>query len=154
MQYREGWTVAIMCKATSSPWRPPAPVRCGAPGTRPAVFLILQRVVEGADQLAWSPVLDFENSQHPLMDRRTEIARWALRAVVNVALGEQIMRRARELSDAGIAALDAAHIAAAEAGACDRLLTCDEQLIRRARRLGLALRVQTPVEYLEEQTHA
>lgn len=119
-----------------------------------AIFLILQRVVEGVDQLAWSAVLDFENSQHPLLDRRTEIARWAQRAVVNVALGEPIMRRARELGDAGIAALDAAHIAAAEAGGCDRLLTCDEPLIRRARRIALALRVQDPVEYLEEQTHA
>lgn len=119
-----------------------------------AIFLILQRIVEGVDRLAWSAVLDFENSQHPLVDRRTEIARWAQRAVVNVALGEQVMSRARELSDVGVAALDAAHIAAAEAGACDRLLTCDERLIRRARRIGLALRVQNPVEYLEEHTHA
>jgi predicted nucleic acid-binding protein len=119
-----------------------------------AVFLILQRIIDRVDHLAWSAVLEFENTQHPLVDRRTEIARWAQRAVVNVALGEQVMRRARELCDAGVAALDAAHIAGAEAGACDRLLTCDDQLIRRARRIGLALRVQNPVEYLEEQTHA
>lgn len=118
-----------------------------------AIFLILQRIVEGVDGLAWSAVLDFENSQHPLVDRRTEIARWAHRAVVNVALSEQVMSRARELTDAGVPALDAAHIAAAEAGACDRSLTCDGRLIRRARRIGLALRVQNPVEYLEEYPH-
>ena len=42
-----------------------------------AVFEILQRIVEGVDQLVWSAILDFENAQHPLVDRRTEIARWA-----------------------------------------------------------------------------
>lgn len=119
-----------------------------------AVFLILQRITDGVDRLAWSAILDFENSQHPSVDRRTEIARWAKRAVVKVAFGEQVFKRAHELTEAGFGALDAAHIAAAEASAGDRLLTCDEQLIRRARRMGLDLRVQNPVEYLEEHAHA
>ena len=119
-----------------------------------AVFLILQRITDGVDRLAWSATLDFENSQHPLVDRRTEIARWAQRAVANVAFSDQAFKRAHELTEAGFGALDAAHIAAAEAGACDRLLTCDEQLVRKAGRMGLALRVQNPVDYLEEHTHA
>lgn len=38
-----------------------------------AVFSILQRINEGLDDLAWSEVLDFENAQHPMPDRRTEI---------------------------------------------------------------------------------
>ena len=45
-----------------------------------AVLSILQRIIDGVDLLAWSAVLDFENTQHPLVDRRTEIGRWAQRA--------------------------------------------------------------------------
>jgi hypothetical protein len=33
-----------------------------------AVFWILARIVDGEDQLAWSTVLDLENSHHPLVD--------------------------------------------------------------------------------------
>ena len=40
-----------------------------------AVFVILQRIVEGVDHLVWSVILDLENAQHPLADRRVEIAR-------------------------------------------------------------------------------
>jgi predicted nucleic acid-binding protein len=117
-----------------------------------AVFSVLQRIVDGTDHLAWSAVLEFENSQHLLKDRRTEIARWVQRAVVNVAISDQVSTRAQALTEAGFGGLDAAHVACAEAGACDCLLTCDDRLIRRARRVQLAVRVQNPVDYLEEQT--
>jgi predicted nucleic acid-binding protein len=118
-----------------------------------AVFSLLHRIVDGLDQLAWSAVLEFENSQHPLMDRRTEIARWAHRAVVNVAISDRVSARAQTLTEARFGALDAAHVACAEAAACDCLLTCDDRFMRRARRVQLAVQVQNPVEYLEEQIH-
>lgn len=54
----------------------------------------------------------------------------------------------------GIASLDAAHLACAEAGGCDRFLTCDDRLLRMARAQQLALVVQNPLEYLEENSHA
>jgi hypothetical protein len=46
--------------------------------------------------------------------------------------------------------LDAAHLAAAEIGGAEIVLTCDDVLIRRAVRLGLALRVLNPVAYFTE----
>lgn len=119
-----------------------------------AIFAVLQRIVDSLDTLAWSAVLDFENSQYPLVDRRAEIARWAQRAAVHVGISGQVAARAQELTRAGLGALDAAHLACAEAAGCDRLLTCDDDLLRNARRMSLALVVQSPVEYLEDQTHA
>lgn len=119
-----------------------------------AVFSVLQRITDKVDHLVWSAVLEFENSQHPLVDRRTEIARWAQRAVVNIAISEQVYARARELTRAGFGALDAAHLACAEAASCKYLLTCDDRMIRKARRQHLALYVKNPVKYLEEQTNA
>ena len=117
-----------------------------------AVFSILQRVIDEVDLLAWSAVLDFENSQHPLVDRRTEIGRWVQRAAINIAVNEQITTRAQELTQAGFGALDAAHLACAETAACDYLLTCDDPMVRRAQRVALPLRVSNPLMYLEEQT--
>lgn len=117
-----------------------------------AVFSILQRIIDEVDSLVWSAVLDFENSQHPLVDRRTEIGRWAQRAVSNIAVNERISARAQELTEVGFGALDAAHLACAEVAACDYLLTCDDPMVRRAQRVALALRVSNPLAYLEEQT--
>lgn len=119
-----------------------------------AVFSVLQRIIDGVDHLAWSAVLEFENAQHPLTERRTEIAQWGHRALVNVGTSERVSARAQELTTAGAGALDAAHVACAEAAACDCLLTCDDRLVRLARRVDLAVRVQNPVAYVEEQTHA
>lgn len=119
-----------------------------------AIFTVLQRIIDGIDHLAGSAIVDFENAQHPLVDRRTEIARWAQRAVANIGISEQVSARAHTLAEAGFGALDAAHVACAETAACDCLLTCDNRLIRAARRIRLAVRVQNPVEYLEGQTHA
>jgi predicted nucleic acid-binding protein len=115
-----------------------------------AVFAILQRIIDGVDQLIWSAILTFENAQHPLADRRTEIAQWAHRAVVNVAVSQQVATRARALTRAGFRPLDAAHLACAEAAACDRFLTCDDQVLRRARRVQVGLRVQNPTNYVQE----
>jgi len=117
-----------------------------------AVFAVLQRIVEGIDQLTWSAILDFENAQHPLADRRTEIARWAQRAVIYIAITPQVAARAQALTAAGFKALDAAHLACAEAATCDRLLTCDDQLLRRASHVHVGLGVQNPTDYVQEHT--
>ena len=118
-----------------------------------AVFSILQRLIEGLDQLVWSDVLEFENAQHPLPDRRTEIASWSRRARVRIRIDEQVTARAEGLHDFGLAPLDAVHLACAEAGACACLVTCDDRFIRRARRTSTQVMVKNPIEYLEDLKH-
>ncbi|MCZ6624759.1 MAG: hypothetical protein O7B35_11100 [Deltaproteobacteria bacterium] len=95
-------------------------------------------------------MLSFENSRHPKPDRRDEIALWQGRAEVVVAVNTKIRRRSQQLEAQGIPALDAAHLASAEAGGAEIFLTCDDVIIRRARRLGLGLRVMNPVAYWKE----
>jgi hypothetical protein len=126
------------------------------PEKRPRSFRFSNGSSRGVDRLVWSAVLDFENAQHPLVDRRTEIGRWAQRAIRNIAINEQITTRAQELMQAGFGALDAAHLACAETAACDYLLTCDDPMVRRSQRVALTLRVSNPLTYLtylEEQTN-
>lgn len=115
-----------------------------------AVLLILQRVLDGEDELAWSAVLTFENSKHPIAERREEIGSWAQRAAVQVGIDAPVSRRTREVANGGINPLDAAHIACAEAVNCHRFLTCDDRLVSRAQRFPLELRVQNPWDYMKD----
>src|SRR5574341_2033674 len=91
-----------------------------------AVLLVLTRIVERKDTLLWSWVMSFENDRHPIPERRDEIAQWETRSELSVAVSESLEQRARQLAQSGISALDAAHLAAAEAGGADIVLTCDE----------------------------
>lgn len=115
-----------------------------------AVFAILHRITQGIDHLVWSDILTFENAQHPFVDRRVEIAQWAHRAIVHIAMTPLIVARAHALASTGFRALDAAHLACAEAAACDRVLTCDDQMLRTARRVPVVVPVHNPVTYREE----
>jgi hypothetical protein len=115
-----------------------------------AVFVVLTRIMEGKDTLLWSWVMSFENDNHPNPDRRDEIAVWEARAERSVSLSNKLEERARQISELGISGLDAVHLASAEEGGADVLLTCDDVLVRRSRRLTLALRVLNPVTYFEE----
>ena len=115
-----------------------------------AVFAILQRIEDGTDELARSTALTFENSQHPLKDRRDEIGGWQQRANSNVAVAGPVAERSRELVDAGFHALDSTHLACAESTGCDRFLTCDDRLLRRSGRVQLMVEVQNPLEYVRE----
>jgi hypothetical protein len=117
-----------------------------------AVLSVLTRVVEGKDLLLWSWVMSFENNKHPKPDRRDEIGVWEGIAERTVTLSTDLEKRARDIAQLGIPALDAAHLAAAEIGGADVVLTCDDVMIRRAGRLGLALRVLNPVAYSQQAT--
>lgn len=81
-----------------------------------AVLGILTRVAEGKDILLWSWVLSFENDKHPKPDRRDEISVWEGRSERSVPLSTEVEERARRIAQQGIDALDAAHLASADAG--------------------------------------
>ncbi len=115
-----------------------------------AVLDVLKRIIEGRDTLVWSWVLSFENDKHPKPDRRDEIAIWEARSEQSVAVNSDLEERARQIARQGIPSLDAAHLASAEAGGAEIMLTCGDIVLRRAPRLGLALRVLDPVAYLSE----
>lgn len=117
-----------------------------------AVLLVLTRIVEGRDRLLWSWVLSFENDKHPKAERRDEIAGWETRSERSIDISDDLKLRARHFAQLGIPALDAAHLAAAETGGAEIVLTCDDRMRRRAARLGLALRILNPVAYLQEVT--
>jgi hypothetical protein len=70
-----------------------------------------------------------------------------------IELSEQITERARELQGVGYGAFDAMHLASAEAGKADVLLTTDDKFLKRATcRVGLPLvPVRNPLSLLKEE---
>ncbi|MEK7838966.1 MAG: PIN domain-containing protein [candidate division NC10 bacterium] len=66
----------------------------------------------------------------------------------SVAASRAVAARARDLERVGFRGLDALHMASAEAGGADLLITTDDRMIRRAVRVGrdLLVRLVTPPE--------
>jgi len=111
--------------------------------------LVLTLIEAGEAKLIRSPIHDLENGRNPFALRRQWIEKCLRLAGVNVALEDSVKFRALTLEQSGIKALDALHLACAEAAAAERFLTCDDRLIRRY--LG-QLVVESPVTFTTSLT--
>jgi len=117
-----------------------------------AVLMVLDQVQAGNHKMLGSDVLDFENGKNPDEERRNDVENLLSMAESHVTLSRAVAQRARLLEDMGFAAYDALHVASAEAGAADVLLTTDDGMIRLAGKLRqeLKVRVINPVTWVEE----
>ncbi len=113
-----------------------------------AVVIVLQMVESGAAELVSSTALAYENSRNPYADRQKATECYLALASVYQVLDDSIRLRAKELEAQGVQALDALHVASAEAAGCDYLLTCDRRLINRCQ--SLTLRVINPTDFVVE----
>jgi predicted nucleic acid-binding protein len=115
-----------------------------------AVMMIFERIDQGLDEAVWSTALTVENDADPDLEVRMEVERFAARAVFTAVLLPEIEARLTVLVARGLQPLDAAHVAFAEASECDALVTCDDRLIKHAKRGGCLIPVMTPIEYIDE----
>lgn len=119
-----------------------------------AVLDIVSRVEAGLDVLIWSTALTLENEADPDAEPRLEVAKFAARSATETSvLSSGTASRARQLAAAGIAALDALHLAFAESCGCDVLITCNDRFIRRSRAAGTFIGVLNPIEYMSKERH-
>jgi predicted nucleic acid-binding protein len=114
-----------------------------------AVIVILQMVEGKLIELVSSSVLEYENSRNPFPLPRAAMNRYLQMATVRQAVNETIKQRAEQLEQQGIKAVDALHVATAEAANSDYFLTCDKRLINRCQ--GLTLKTLNPVDFILEQ---
>ena len=114
--------------------------------------LELQRKIDLSEyELAWSYVLDFENSVNPFPERRLTIAAWKRRAVIDAVESDAVLKHAQEATKLGLSALDALHVGCAIAADCNFFVTTDDRILKRIQRLG-ALTVISPVVLISEIT--
>lgn len=119
-----------------------------------AIMHILGYFATGEWQWLGSEMVEFEIAQIGDAPRRHRIALLTTQMQQVIAVDAGIVRRARELMALGFHVADSLHLACAEQVGADALLTTDDRLLRRARRLAPQLRVAVanPVAWLEEVT--
>ena len=116
-----------------------------------AVLPVLTLCEAGQLVLVSSDVLLFEIQRIPHAQRRTVMTEIVGRAGLFIQLTDQIERRAHALEQRGIKALDALHLASAEAEQVEYFCSCDDRLVRRAKLLpDVAIKVVTPLELIQE----
>ncbi len=114
-----------------------------------AIIIILQMVEDKLITLVSSSVLEYENSRNPFSLPRAAMNRYLQMAKVKQFVNEAIKQRGEHLERQGVKAIDALHIACAEASNSDYFLTCDKRLINRCQ--TLTLKTLNPVDFILEQ---
>ena len=114
-----------------------------------AVLHLLDQVIEEVHTLTWSDALTFENDEDPDHEVREIVDVCRLLAKFHKRVDGDISRRAIQLTGTGLSPLDAAHLALAEAGECQVLITCDDRFEKRAANLT-SIRVMNPLQLVME----
>jgi predicted nucleic acid-binding protein len=116
-----------------------------------AVLGIITFCDAGQAELLSSEALLYEGEQSSLPVRKEHTLAVLAKAKSVVALTEKERFRAAEIMEIGMKPLDALHIALAESGNADYFCTCDDKLIRNAKKVeGLAVKVLNPVDLVQE----
>ena len=117
-----------------------------------AVLLILERCQARTWQLLGSEAVEYEVSRIPDEEQRHKVLHLASIACVKQVVSAGVQARAEELEGLGFKALDALHIACAEAASADVLLTSDDRMQAKAKEFQdkLHVRVENPILWLVE----
>jgi predicted nucleic acid-binding protein len=110
-------------------------------------YLIMQAIRAEAYELLYSKVHEKEVAAIDDMLERTEVIETIYQNGKQcVGDLQAIRKRADDLVKVGLGIADAAHVAFAEVNA-DYFISCDDQLIKRAKRENVDVMVMTPVEF-------
>ncbi len=118
-----------------------------------AVIAILRHVESDEWSLVSSGVVSFEISRTSDEERKRRLLLVVQRASVFIPVGQDTYVRAGELQhQLGLKAYDALHVACAEQGGADVLLSTDDRLVKAVKRNKEAthIRVENPLTWLQE----
>ena len=95
-----------------------------------SAFSILLQMIEGGEaQMISSSVLEYEHPTNPVEFRRAWMDDCMLMASNRAVLDDNIIARAEVFENNGLKAIDALHVACAEAAGCDYFVTCDDGIL-------------------------
>jgi predicted nucleic acid-binding protein len=105
---------------------------------------VLELLAATADRISFvrAAAQDLENEQNPLAGRAARVASWLANLPRSDAKPEELVRRTGELMALGFRNFDALHVASAELGGADVLVTTDDRLLPLAAREAARLRVR------------
>ena len=116
-------------------------------------MFLLEKAINKEMTIINSFVLEYENSKSPLIDRRDKIDDLLKIASEYVRYSERLENRAEEIEKRGFMAMDALHIACAEAAKSDFFITCDDLLLQKgkANKDKLKVRIVGLMEFFSEE---
>jgi predicted nucleic acid-binding protein len=115
-----------------------------------AVLSIIDYCESGEWSFFGSDVLLDEIREMPNADRQEKVLLLYSSAASNIDLTDAIVSRAKELELFGIKLYDALHLASAEAGGAEILLTTDRGFIKAAKRSNSNVPAKNPLVWLAE----
>ncbi len=117
-----------------------------------AVLTILSRAQSESWILLTSEAVDVEVSKIPDDDRRQKVTILTSLSGSNIVVDEDTEKRALDLEQLGFKSFDAFHIACAEKGGADVLLTTDDDVLRKAsqNKGAVKVRLENPVRWVME----
>ena len=111
-------------------------------------------IIDNCESCEWeyysSDVLLDEILEMPNADKREKVLTLYRSANSHIDLTDAILRRAKALEKWGIKSYDALHLAGAEAGGADVLLTTDKKFMNAAKRSDTAVPVRNPLVWFAE----
>ena len=114
-----------------------------------AKLFVQQKIREGALELAWSYILEYENQANPFAERREAVLVWKRYACIDSEESHSITKKAAELQSKGLKSKDALHVACAIEMGCDYFLTTDDRLLKRMTN-SVEIRAVDPVTFVRE----
>ncbi len=117
-----------------------------------AVLLILAQCKRGRWEWIGSEILTLEVRKTPDPERRRRVFLSMANVQQVIMVDQPEIIRAQQLRDFGFSAVDALHLACAESGQVDVLLTTDDLLLRKATKYAKQLHVlvKNPLKWLAE----
>ena len=116
-----------------------------------AVLGLITYCDNGQVELLSSEALLYEGEQSGLSVRKEHTFAVLAKASHVIEVTEREKKRAAEFLEYGIKPLDALHLALAETGKADYFCTCDDRLLRNARKIAnLSVKVINPVDLVQE----
>jgi predicted nucleic acid-binding protein len=117
-----------------------------------AVLSILELAQADEVETVSSDIIGDELSEMPDRERRKKVELLLALAAARTTLTPAIEERAVELQKQSISSFDALHLASAESARSDYFLTTDDDLLRKAKRAGLKVKVENPAKWLIQET--
>lgn len=112
-----------------------------------AKLYIQAKIKQDVFKLAWSYILDYENSQNPFPERRSAIALWRALATIDVEPSSPLIASATHFQQIGIKPKDALHLACAVEAQADYFITTDDQIIKKMPKEA-AIKAINPLDFL------
>lgn len=116
-----------------------------------AILMVLQRGQSGIYKIMGSDVLQLEIERMHDIIKKQQVKELYKVSHTNISYSEHIKERAKEIrKQSNIKTFDSLHIASAEAGNVDVMLTTDDKLEKMSEKLNLKFKVMNPLKFAWE----